>query len=100
MTETIMPPNVLEKLLPEYVSPLVAVLCGEKLEDSAQIYAVGGGYVSRVAVVEGEGAFIKPDGGLSPEAVIEKWNQINDLGKAKPYENAMAAAGAAMKNAF
>jgi hypothetical protein len=46
-----MPPNVLEKLLPEYVSPLVAVLRSEKLEDTAQIYAVGGGYVSRVAAL-------------------------------------------------
>jgi NAD(P)-dependent dehydrogenase (short-subunit alcohol dehydrogenase family) len=100
MTETIMPPNVLEKLLPEYVSPLVAYLCSEGLEDSAQIYAVGGGYVSRVAVVEGEGVFIKPDAGLTPEAVAGKWKEINDLSKAKPYENAMAAAGAAMKNAF
>ena len=100
MTETIMPPNVLEKLLPEYVSPLVAYLCSDKLEDSAQIYAVGGGYVSRVAVVEGEGVFIKPDAGLTPEAVAEKWGAINDLSKAKPYANAMEAAGAAMKNAF
>jgi multifunctional beta-oxidation protein len=73
MTETIMPPNVLDKLLPEYVSPLVAYLCSEGLEDSAQIYAVGGGYVSRVAVVEGEGVFIKPDAGLTPEAVAGKW---------------------------
>jgi 3-hydroxyacyl-CoA dehydrogenase/3a,7a,12a-trihydroxy-5b-cholest-24-enoyl-CoA hydratase len=100
MTETIMPPNVLEKLLPEYVSPLVAYLCSEGLEDSAQIYAVGGGYVSRVAVVEGEGVFIKPDAGLTPEAVAGKWKEINDLSKAKPYGNAMEAAGAAMKNAF
>ena len=58
MTETIMPPNVLEKLLPEYVSPLVAYLCSEGLAETAQVYAVGGGYFSRVAVVEGEGVGI------------------------------------------
>ncbi len=96
MTETIMPPNVLEKLLPEYVSPLVAYLCSDKLEDTAQMYAVGGGYVSRVAVVEAEGVGIGIDK-ISPEAVAEQWAKINDLSKAKPYANAMEAAGAAMK---
>lgn len=96
MTETIMPPNVLEKLLPEYVSPLVAYLCSEKLEESGQVYAVGGGYVSRVAVVEAEGVGIAGDK-ISPEAIAEQWTQINDLSKAKPFANAMEAAGAAMK---
>jgi hypothetical protein len=44
--------------------------------------------------------FIKPDAGLTPEAVAGKWTEINDLSKAKPYGNAMEAAGAAMKGAF
>jgi transposase len=51
-------------------------------------------------LAEGEGAFIKPDAGLTPEAVAGKWTEINDLSKAKPYGNAMEAAGAAMKGAF
>ncbi|MCA9598628.1 MAG: SDR family oxidoreductase [Myxococcales bacterium] len=99
MTETIMPPNVLEKLLPEYVSPLVAYLCSEGLAETAQVYAVGGGYFSRVAVVEGEGVGIAVEK-VSPETVAEQWAAINDLSKAKPYGNAMEAAGAAMKFAM
>jgi len=95
MTETIMPPNILEKLLPEFVSPLVAYLCSEQLSETAQVYAVGGGYVSRVAVVEAEGVGL--GNGISPESIAEKWGQINDLSTAKPYQNAMEAAGAAMK---
>lgn len=99
MTETIMPPNVLEKLLPEYVSPLVAYLCSEGLSDTAQVYAVGGGYFSRVAVVEAEGVGI-PTEKITVEAIAEQWKAINDLSKAKPYGNAMEAAGAAMKFAM
>jgi hypothetical protein len=87
---------VLEKLLPEYVSPLVAYLCSEKLEETGQVYAVGGGYVSRVAVVEAEGVGIPVDK-VTPEAVAEQWAKINDLSNAKPFNNAMEAAGAAMK---
>jgi len=97
MTETIMPPNVLEKLLPEYVSPLVAYLCSEGIEENGQIYAVGGGYFSRVAVVEGEGVYVDPAKGISPEQIAERWKGINDLAKARPFSNAMEAAGQAMK---
>jgi NAD(P)-dependent dehydrogenase (short-subunit alcohol dehydrogenase family) len=97
MTETIMPPDVLAKLLPEYVSPLVAYLSSEGLEETAQIYAVGGGYFSRVAVVEGEGTYIDPSKGVTAEQIAERWKQINDLSKARPFNNAMEAAGQAMK---
>ncbi len=99
MTETVMPPNVLEKLAPEHVSALVAYLVSDKCEDSAQIYAVGGGYFSRVAVMEAEGIGL-PVEKVSPEAVAEQWAKINDMSAAKAYGNAMEAAGAAMKFAM
>ncbi|MBK9001973.1 MAG: SDR family oxidoreductase [Myxococcales bacterium] len=99
MTETVMPPNVLEKLAPEHVSALVGYLVSDKCEDSAQIYAVGGGYFSRVAVMEAEGIGL-PVEKVSPEAVAEQWAKINDMSAAKAYGNAMEAAGAAMKFAM
>lgn len=96
MTETVMPPDILAKLLPDYVSPLVGYLVSQGCADSGQVYAVGGGYVSRVAVVEGAGVFLAP-GALTVEAIADKWAAINDLGAAKPFANAMEAAGQAMK---
>ena len=99
MTETVMPANVLEKLAPEHVSALVAYLVSDKCEDSAQVYAVGGGYFSRVAVMEAEGIGL-PVEKASPEAVAEQWAKINDMAGAKAYGNAMEAAGAAMKFAM
>jgi len=99
MTETIMPPDILNKLLPEYVSPIVAYLCSEGCAETAQIYAVGGGYHSRVAIVEGAGVGIHVDR-LTPEAIAEKWKEINDLSKGTPFGNAMEAAGNVMKVAM
>ena len=99
MTETVMPANVLEKLAPEHVSALVAYLVSDKCEDSAQVYAVGGGYFARVAVMEAEGIGL-PVEKVSPEAVAEQWAKINDMAGAKAYGNAMEAAGAAMKFAM
>jgi NAD(P)-dependent dehydrogenase (short-subunit alcohol dehydrogenase family) len=99
MTETIMPPDILNKLLPEYVSPLVAYLASEGCPETGQIYAVGGGYLSRVAIVEAAGVGINVER-LTPEAVADKWNEINDLSKATPFSNAMEAAGNVMKVAM
>ncbi len=95
MTETVMPPNVLEKLLPEYVSPLVAFLSSEACPSTGAVYAVGGGYISRVAIVEAGGVSLKQH---SIEDVASAWDKINDLSEAKPFENAMVAAGQAMQH--
>ncbi len=95
MTETVMPPNVLEKLLPEYVSPLVGYLSSDQCGSTGEVYAVGGGYISRVAIVEAAGVSLKQHG---PEDVASAWEKINDLSEAKPFENAMLAAGQAMQH--
>jgi hypothetical protein len=100
MTETIMPPNVLEKLLPEYVSPLVAYLCSEGLEESAQVYAVGGGYVSRGRWWRGKGCSSSRTRGSRRKLWRGSGRRSTISAKAKPYGNAMEAAGAAMKGAF
>jgi 3-hydroxyacyl-CoA dehydrogenase/3a,7a,12a-trihydroxy-5b-cholest-24-enoyl-CoA hydratase len=98
MTETVMPPDMLAKLGPEFVSPLVAYLSSDACTDSAQIYAVGGGYVSRVAIVEGAGVgFREPP---SIEAIAARWEAISDLGDAKPMANATEAAGQAVRIAM
>jgi NAD(P)-dependent dehydrogenase (short-subunit alcohol dehydrogenase family) len=98
MTETILPPPVLETIRPEAVSPVVAYLCSDRCEETAQVYAVGGGYVARVAVVEAIGTQLGD--GLTPERVAESWGQINDLGGARPFDNAMEAAQQALKGAM
>lgn len=98
MTETVMPPPMLEKLLPEYVSPVVGYLSSEECPDTAQIYAVGGGYISRVAIVEGKGVGLH--GAFSIDDVAKSWEQINDLSAARPMSNAAEAAAAAMSVAM
>lgn len=98
MTETVMPPDMLEKLKPELVSPLVGYLSSEQCQETGQIYAVGGGYVSRVAIMEAAGVGVKGD--LTIEAIAERWAQINDLDGARAFANAMEAAGQAMRVAL
>jgi NAD(P)-dependent dehydrogenase (short-subunit alcohol dehydrogenase family) len=78
MTEDVMPPQLLERIQPEHVSPVVAHLASEACTDSGRIYSVGGGYVARVAIVEGAGTAF--DTVPSPEDIAERWEAINAVG--------------------
>ena len=55
MTQDILPPEVFEKLTPEYVAPVVAYLCTEEMPDTASVFIVGGGKVQRTALFQNEG---------------------------------------------
>jgi NAD(P)-dependent dehydrogenase (short-subunit alcohol dehydrogenase family) len=78
MTEDVMPPQLLERLQPEHVSPVVAWLASEACTDTGRIYSVGGGYLARVAIIEGEGVTF--DGVATPEDVAARWDDVNRVG--------------------
>lgn len=85
LTEDVMPPQVLEKLKPEYVSPMVAYLCSEECQVSGNIFTAGGGYFGRAAIVEGKG-IIAPNPTI--EDVRDKFSQICDMTGAEEFMNA------------
>lgn len=81
MTEDILPPEVLAKLKPEYVAPVVVYLCTEEVPETGSIFVVGGGRVQRVALFENTGAnFENPP---SVDEVAAQWQTITDLSGAK-----------------
>jgi hypothetical protein len=81
MTEDILPPEVLEKLTPDFVAPVVAYLCTEENPNTASVFVVGGGKVQQVALFQNEGAnFDKPP---SVEDIASHWAEITDLSGAK-----------------
>jgi NAD(P)-dependent dehydrogenase (short-subunit alcohol dehydrogenase family) len=77
MTEDIMPPQLLEALQPENVSPLVGYLASESCTETGRIYSVGGGYIARVAIVEAAGATF--EAGFGPDDVAAKFDEISNL---------------------
>lgn len=83
MTQDILPPEVFEKLTPEYVAPIVAYLCTEEVSDTASVFVVGGGKVQRVALFQNEGVTFT---GNVPtvDDVAAKWDQITDLSAPEP----------------
>jgi NAD(P)-dependent dehydrogenase (short-subunit alcohol dehydrogenase family) len=81
MTQDILPPEVFEKLTPEYVAPVVAYLCSEEVPDTASVFIVGGGKVQRAALFQNDGVTFS--GVPSVDDVAAKWNEIDDLSAAK-----------------
>lgn len=82
MTATVMPPDVLENLKPDWVVPLVAALVhSSNTTESGGIYEVGGGHVAKLRWERAKGALLKTDDSLTPGALAAKWNAVNDFSK-------------------
>ena len=82
MTQDILPPEVFEKLTPEYVAPVVAYLCTEEVPETASVFIVGGGKVQRAALFQNDG--VRFSGGIpSVVDVASKWDEITDLSTAQ-----------------
>ena len=88
LTATVMPPEVVEALKPDYVSPLVLLLCSDKCPGSGQIFAAGGGFYARAAMVQGPGKNLDFKKGITPEQVLAAWPEISNLQGAKEYNSA------------
>jgi len=97
LTEDILPPDMFEKLKPEFVAPLVLYLCSEQCGETGMIFNAGMGYFNRVAVATGAGTVVG-DGTQAPtaEEIHEHWGAINDLSNSQEFPNATAAFGPMM----
>ncbi|MFC7504941.1 SDR family oxidoreductase [Nocardioides sp. CPCC 206347] len=77
MTADIAPQELLDKLPPSYVSPVVAYLLTEESTDTGAVFVAGGGQVYRVAQFQNKGAvFTEPP---TLREVSERWSDIADL---------------------
>jgi NAD(P)-dependent dehydrogenase (short-subunit alcohol dehydrogenase family) len=83
MTENLMPPQALEMLKPEYVTPGVIHLVSEEAPNGV-ILTAGGGAFAVAQLIESNGVFLGREG-LTAEKVAENWARIADMTGAKPY---------------
>jgi NAD(P)-dependent dehydrogenase (short-subunit alcohol dehydrogenase family) len=98
LTATVMPPQVVEKLKPEFVSPLAAYLVSEPCELSGAMMVAGAGYFSRAAVVEGPGVFFDAPEAVTPDDIAAKIGDICKLEGAVEYDSAPAQTGHALSH--
>jgi NAD(P)-dependent dehydrogenase (short-subunit alcohol dehydrogenase family) len=85
MTEGLMPPEVLARLNPEYVTPGVVYLVSEEAPTGV-ILTAGGGAFAMARIYETEGVYLG-EGGLSVEEVRDNWDKISDPAGQQAYVN-------------
>ncbi|KAF8855279.1 multifunctional beta-oxidation protein-like protein [Acephala macrosclerotiorum] len=78
MTQTVMPPDVLENLKPDWVVPLVAVLTHKDCTETGSIYEVGGGHIAKLRWERSSGLLLKADDTYTPGAILKKWDKVSD----------------------
>jgi len=94
LTEDVLPPELFEKLKPEFVAPLVLYLCSEQCTGTGAVYNAGMGYYNRAAVVTGPGVVVGDGKKIpTPEAVAASMGKIKSLEGAEEFPDAMAAFG-------
>jgi len=79
LTETIMPPNLIEALKPAFVTPLVGLLCSDQCPDTGQVYAVGGGFFAKVAILQAQGTLLPIDKDITPEDILAVHDKIANM---------------------
>jgi NAD(P)-dependent dehydrogenase (short-subunit alcohol dehydrogenase family) len=84
MTESLMTPEALAKLKPEYVSPMVAYLCSEQCQRTGDIWSAGAGAFARIEYREAEGLRID---GRAPtiEDVADNIEKIADVSASRVF---------------
>jgi NAD(P)-dependent dehydrogenase (short-subunit alcohol dehydrogenase family) len=85
MTENLMPQEILDKLKPEFIAPLVLCLCSEQNTANKMIFNCAGGWFSRTEIICSNG-IVLGDGkrDIPPEELMDNWDAISrvDDGKA------------------
>ena len=84
MTESLMTPEMLARLDPAFVSPMVAYLCSEQCQRTGDIWSAGAGYFARIEYREAPGLRIE---GRAPtvEDVADNIDRIADLSTSKVF---------------
>ncbi len=90
LTANILPPDLAEKLKPEFVAPLVLYLCSDQCPVTGALYNAGMGYYNRAALMTGPGVQLGRGQEIpTPEEVACNIDRIVSLEGAVEYPNAL-----------
>jgi multifunctional beta-oxidation protein len=81
MTRTIMPEEMVQAFKPDYIAPLVVLLCSDKVPkpQTGGLFEVGSGWVGRTRWQRSGGHGFPVNKKLNPEDVVANWAKIIDF---------------------
>ncbi|WP_061539327.1 SDR family oxidoreductase [Collimonas fungivorans] len=78
ISETVMPPQMMEALKPEFVAPLAAYLCHESCKENGSLFEVGAGFHAKLRWQRTQGHHFHGQA-FGPEQVAQHWQEIVDF---------------------
>ncbi len=85
----VIPPDILDRMKPEFVAPMVLYLCSEKCPATGRIYNAGVGFYNRAAILTGAGEVLSDGKTIpTPEEIRDHWEKINSLEGAREIGDA------------
>jgi len=97
MTENLMPGQMLDKIKPEAVSPIVAYMCTEEISTSGAIFEAGAGNFSHANWARGKIYKTPNESGVATvDEIAAHFDEITDMSDATVLDNPAAAMGAFM----
>lgn len=102
MTRSIMPEEMVQSFKPDYVAPLVVLLCSDLVPEPGTkgLYECGSGWFTSTRWQRAGGHGFPVDVKLTPEEVVKHWQQIADFddGRADHPEDGQSGAEKIMAN--
>jgi multifunctional beta-oxidation protein len=82
MTRSIMPEEMVQAFKPDYVAPIVLLMCSDKMPEPAtgRLFESGSGWATETRWQRSGGVLFPIDGSMTPESVKAKWDTIVDFG--------------------
>jgi 3-hydroxyacyl-CoA dehydrogenase/3a,7a,12a-trihydroxy-5b-cholest-24-enoyl-CoA hydratase len=77
LTADILPEQLLKRLLPSYVAPVVAYLCHENCPENGGIFEASGGWVARYKLHRSKGKVFHDD--LTLESLEKNWAELSSM---------------------
>ncbi|MBF0117670.1 MAG: SDR family NAD(P)-dependent oxidoreductase [Desulfobacterales bacterium] len=92
LTEDVMPPEIFEKMKPEFVAPMVLYLCSDQCKETGAIFNAGMGYFNRCAVLNAPPVKLGDMKQIpTVEEIHENFSKINSLSGATEVTDATLA---------
>ena len=92
LTEDVMPPDMFERMRPDFVAGIVLYLCSENCAESGDVFNAAAGFYSRAAIMTGAGAVLGDGKTIpTPEEIRDHWEKINSLEGAREIGDANTA---------